>query len=73
MRLARGKRGKSPRSVYLEIGFWREGKTIHIGTNDHEAPTFHVAVRDDGSKPNGHPSLYRELSKCLKRMGLEEG
>lgn len=72
MKISRGKNGQQPRSVYLEISFWRDGDKIHIAHNDPEGPsTFHVAVRSDGSKPSGHPSLYRELSKCLDRMGAE--
>ncbi len=72
MKLSKGKAGGKPRSVYLEISFWRDGNTIHVAHNDPEGPsTFHVAVRADGSKPSGHPYLYRELSKCLDRMGAE--
>ena len=70
MRLARAKPGKHPRSVVLEIAFWRDGNAIHVASNDPATRTFHVAVRADGSKPSGHPYLYRELDKCLTQMGV---
>ena len=40
---------------------------IHLSTNDKDpaAYMFHVAIRKDGTKPSGHPYLYRELVKCL--------
>lgn len=72
MKISKGKAGRKARSVYLEIAFWRDGEAIHIAHNDPEGPSsFHVAVRKDGSKPSGHPYLYRELSKCLDSMGAE--
>jgi len=67
-----GKSGKGPRSVFLEICFWRDGDAIHVATNDPEVPSFHVAVRSDGSKPSGHPYLYRELTKCLQQKSIAQ-
>ncbi len=61
------------KSVSLEVSFWwvPQGNTIHIATNDKDAgaDTFHVAVTDDPSKAGGHPSLFRELAKCLRSKG----
>ncbi len=70
MRLSRPKGGKAPKSVAMEIAFWRHRDVIHIASNDRETKTFHVAVRDDPSKPSGHPYLYRELKKCLEQKGV---
>jgi len=71
MRLSRkGKGGAPPKSVALEVLFWMTSTgSIHIATNDPDASTFHVSVIDDPTKARGHPSLYRELAKCLKKMG----
>lgn len=57
--------------VELQVQFWWEAKdkAIHIATNDPRAGTFHVAVRNDRSKPSGQPYLFRELAKCLRQMG----
>jgi hypothetical protein len=73
MRLAaKGKAGQPPKSVAMEMMFWMtDGGVIHLATNDKDqaANSFHIAVRKDGSKPSGHPYLYRELAKCLKSAG----
>jgi hypothetical protein len=69
---AKGKKGKAPRSVSMEMMFWMtDDGAIHLSTNDkaEAALEFHVAVRADGSKPSGHPYLYRNLIKCLKSVG----
>jgi hypothetical protein len=61
------------RRVKLEVSFWWDpkGKAIHLTSNDPGAKTFAVAVREDPSKPSGHPYLFRELVKCLKKMGAD--
>jgi hypothetical protein len=64
----RGKGGNQPRSVSLEIMFWKTPSgTIHVATNDQEARDFHVAITADPNKRNGHPTLYRRLDSYLKR------
>jgi hypothetical protein len=73
MRKSKGKAGQKARSTYLEAAFWRDtgGTAIHLATNDPDAPsTFRVLVRKDGTKTSGHPSLWRELDKCLKLSGM---
>lgn len=74
MRLSKkGKGNAKPRSVWMEVGFWMDARgTIHLATNDPEAKTFHVAVRNDPGKPSGHPMLYRRLKSYLKKMGAAE-
>jgi len=68
---SKGKDGRKPRSVFLEIGFWRkDGGAIHVTSHDPEIP-FHVIVRKDPVKKSGHPYLYRELEKCLEMKGVE--
>lgn len=75
MRLAKtGKKGSPPKSVAMEMMFWMtDDGAIHLATNDQAAAaaSFHVAIRKDGTKPSGHPYLYRELVKCLKGAGAE--
>jgi hypothetical protein len=57
----------------MEIAFWKDNKgVIHLATNDPEAGTFHIAVRDEAAKPSGHPPLYRRLSSYLKKKGAAE-
>ncbi len=75
MELARsGKNGAPPKSVAMTLMFWmNDDGVIHLSTNDkaEAAEKFHVAVSNDGTKPNGHPSLYRNLEKCLKASGAK--
>lgn len=69
---AKGKKGQPPKSVAMEMMFWMtEDGAIHLATNDKDeaAYSFHVAIRKDGTKPSGHPYLYRELVKCLEGAG----
>jgi len=64
-----GKGGKKPKSVYLEISFWRaaSGSGIFVTTNDRTAPhKFNVLVRSDGSKQSGHPALWKQLDRYLR-------
>jgi len=70
----KGKKGKPPKSVKMELTFWMsDDGVIHLTTNDQDPATytFHVAIRKDGTKPSGHPMLFRELVKCLKGAGAE--
>ena len=62
---------KGKRSVTLELSFWWDetDKAIHLTSNDKDVNTFHVAIRSDGEKASGQPYLFRELAKCLKKMG----
>ena len=62
---------KKGKSVALELAFWWDeaDKAIHLASNDAEVDTLHVAVRSDGTKPSGHPYLFRELAKCLRAKG----
>ena len=73
MELAKkGKKGQAPRSVKLEVMFWMEDDLkIHLSTNDKNEATenFHVYIASDGTKPGGHPNLYKNLLKCLQAAG----
>ena len=75
MELAKkGKKGLPPKSVKMTLVFWMSAdRAIHLATNDQDPATytFHVAIRKDGTKPSGHPYLYRELVKCLKGAGAQ--
>ncbi len=55
-------------SVYLQVGFWLEKDgSIHMTGKDVEG--FHVAINNDPTRKNGHPTLYRRLASCLSEMG----
>jgi hypothetical protein len=70
MKLSKGKGGKAPRSVTFAIDFWkRPNGLINIATNDPEGIGFNVAISDDPTKRNGHPTLYRKLDAFLKMKG----
>jgi hypothetical protein len=65
------KQSKPGRSRYLEIGFWYEPNgTIHLTAKGE--PGFHVAISDDPSKPNGHPTLFKRLAKCLDQQDASQ-
>jgi hypothetical protein len=70
MKLSRGKNGKAPHSVTFAIVFRkRPNGLVHITTNDPEAVGFNVAISDDPTKRNGHPTLYRKLDAFLTMKG----
>ena len=55
---------KGGKSVHLEVGFWlHKDGSIHLTANDVKG--FHVAINEDPKRKNGHPTLYKRLSKCL--------
>lgn len=70
----RPSKGENPRTMYFEISIWKdvgwkEGDPIHIGHNENNGPsTFRTTVVPDDSKPNGHPKLYKELTKILAEL-----
>ncbi len=60
-------KSKNGRSVYLQVGFWLETDgSIHLSGRGVKG--FHVAVNEDPKRPNGHPTLYKRLTACLKQM-----
>lgn len=59
---------KKGKSVHFEVGIWCDKKDIiHVTCN--EIDDFHIAVNPEPERPNGHPTLYRRLAKCLKEAG----
>ena len=59
------KRSKKGKSVYAEIGAWREPDgSIHMTIKGVKGG--HVAVNADPSKRNGHPTLFARLDKLPK-------
>jgi hypothetical protein len=60
---------KDGRSVQVEIRFWLDGDGV-IHVTSQERPDFHVRVKADPLKRNGHPSLYRRLGWLLKDAGV---
>jgi hypothetical protein len=66
----KGKAGRAPRSVSMPVDFWKTANgLIHLATNDPEGEGFHVAISNDKTKPNGHPTLYRRLDTFLRMKG----
>lgn len=59
---------KKKKTVDLSMHCWRSkspGTGIKLATKD-----FVVLVRKNPKKKAGHPSLWRELNKVLKKHGL---
>jgi hypothetical protein len=60
-------------SVSFRIDVWydQEEGTIHVASNDPDPALsdFHIAVSNDKTKPHGHPSLFRRLTKLLNAHG----
>ena len=62
------KLSKKGRSVYTEVGFWLEKDgSIHLAIKGD--PRGHVAVNQDPTKRNGHPTLFNRLAKALNEAG----
>jgi len=59
------------KSVSGEISFWlnEEDGSIHISSHDIPGFTL-VKVNNEPDKQNGHPTLYKRLSACLRDMGV---
>jgi hypothetical protein len=56
------------RSMYVRMGMWLEKDgSIHLSAPG--VPGFHVAINSDPRKPNGHPTLFKRLAKCLRDNG----
>ncbi len=67
------KRSAKGKTVYAEIGVWREaGGSIHFTIKGLE--NGHVAVNSDPVKRNGHPTLFAKLEQVLAQApkGPEE-
>lgn len=59
------------RAVTFSISAWMTPTgTIHLTTPDKATGSFHVALRDDTSKSSGHPMLYREIKRIMKKAGV---
>ena len=62
---------KKGKSVHIDIGFWlHEDGSIHVTSNDVKG--FHVAVNENPSRKNGHPTLYKRLVEILKQSSIQE-
>ena len=60
-------RGKSIRIDDVGAWFDRGTRLIHLTVKGDEG--FHVAISGDATRANGHPALYRELTRCLGLVG----
>ena len=63
------RKGPDGKRVHIEIDFWLDddGSTIRVSSK--ERPDFHVRVKPEPLKRNGHPSLYRRLAWLLRDAG----
>jgi hypothetical protein len=62
------KKTKKAKTVPLKVHFWRSappGTAIKLAS-----ATFVVLVRKNPKKKAGHPALWRELNKILKKHKL---
>ncbi len=60
---------KNGKTVTLEISAWwnsKDGK-IHISSKD--SKSLILTVGDNPAKMRGHPKLFHELTKILKKAG----
>ena len=61
------------KSIKFQIYVWYNEKTrkIQIASNDGDRALsdFNIAVGDDPTKSNGHPTLFRRLKKLLLEKG----
>lgn len=65
------RRSKKGGSVYTRIGAWRGSNgVIHMTL---EGVKGQIAVRPDGSKPSGHPTLYGYLDRMLNDTSIVRG
>lgn len=59
------RRSSKGKSVYAEIGIWREPNgSIHLTVKG--LKNGHVAVNEDPARRNGHPTLYARLDQILR-------
>lgn len=64
-----GKKGKPPRSVYLDLGIWRDKRgQIHMASRD--GVFTHTTVSNKPGSVRYHPNLYKKLDRVLKSKGL---
>jgi hypothetical protein len=65
----RGKRGRRPRAVYLDMGIWLNEKTgnIHMASGDKRFR--HTTVSNKPGSKRYHPNLYQKLRAVLQAEG----
>lgn len=60
---------KKGNTVYARMGIWLEKDgSIHLSVP--ADAKFHVAVNQDPKRRNGHPTLFRQLARCLRENGV---
>lgn len=68
----RSSKGKG-KSINFEIYVWYNKQTgkIQVASNDDDPALsdFNIAVGDEPTRPNGHPTLFRRLRKLLVTHG----
>jgi len=63
-RSQKGYRSPKGKSVYAQMGIWREGKEIHMTIPTEE--NFHTTVNNKEGSKRCHENLYAKLERLLK-------
>jgi hypothetical protein len=59
---------KKGNTVYAKVGIWLEKDgSIHLSVPGDKK--FHVAVNREPERRNGHPTLFKQLARCLREQG----
>lgn len=66
----KGYKGGRGKTVYMQIGIWRQGRKIHITAPEEDF--IHTTVTDKKSSIRYHSSLYNMLKKLLGKYGCWE-
>ena len=60
---------KNGKTVTFEISAWWNAEDGKIHVTSRESKSLILTVGDDPAKKRGHPKLFRELTKILKKAG----
>jgi hypothetical protein len=60
---------KTGKTVTFEVSAWWEDKDQKIRLRSKGREAFILTVNDDAKSKRGHPKLFRELTKILKKAG----
>ena len=61
--------GEDGRSVRLNVKVWLESDgSIRLASDSD--PSLRAIIKNDPERPLGHPTLFKRLAHCLRRMGV---
>jgi len=61
---------KTGKTVTFEVSAWWEEKDQKIRLTSKGREVFILTVNDDPASKRGHPKLFRELAKILRKAGV---